>query len=236
MEGSKIEETSQPNIITRYGVGWLTILLSAVMILSAGLTIGFELAEAKLGEYVFKPATTSIIIIIALLALDPPKRQYKWLIVFGLGFSLIGDILLMLPSDLFLFGLVAFLIAHIFYSSAFSSVAGFYRSFRGALPFLAYGVVITVYLWSHFGDMLVPALIYMVIILLMGWQGLGQWQQTGERRALLAFIGALLFLVSDSLLAINRFANPIALSPLFVLGTYYPAQWFIAMSAGSEHL
>jgi uncharacterized membrane protein YhhN len=83
--------------------------------------------------------------------------------------------------------------------------------------------------------MLYPALIDTLVILTMSWQALGQWKQTGERRAFLAFIGSLLFIASDSALAINRFTNPIELAPLIVLGTYYPAQWLISLSAGSDH-
>ncbi len=83
--------------------------------------------------------------------------------------------------------------------------------------------------------MRMPALIYMVIILVMAWQAFGQWRQIGEWRALLAFIGALLFVFSDLALAVNRFANPIDMAALVVLGTYYPAQWLIALSAGREH-
>jgi uncharacterized membrane protein YhhN len=215
--------------------GWLTILLSIVTLILAGITIGFELTDTEVGVYIFKPLTTVTIIIIALIALQPPAFQYKWMILFGLGFSLIGDILLMLPQDLFLFGLIAFLVAQIFYTIAFSSVKGFYTSVIGAIPFLIFGLIMGFFLWPNLGEMRIPTIVYLVVILVMGWQAFGQWRQTGERRALLAFVGALLFILSDSLLAINRFATPLELARLLVLGTYYPAQWLISLSTGSEH-
>ena len=226
-----------PTIIENKGLsfGWLTILLSIVTFVLAGITIGFELTESVVGVYIFKPLTTATIIIIALIALRPPTFQYKWMVLFGLGFSLVGDILLMMPQDWFLFGLIAFLVAQIFYTIAFSSVKGFYTSVIGAIPFVVIGFIMGFILWPNLGEMRVPTMVYMVVILVMGWQALGQWRQTGERRALLAFVGALLFILSDSLLAIDRFATPMVLSRLLVLGTYYPAQWLISLSTGSKH-
>ncbi|MGD8855339.1 MAG: lysoplasmalogenase family protein, partial [Chloroflexota bacterium] len=83
--------------------------------------------------------------------------------------------------------------------------------------------------------MLIPALAYLVVILLMAWQGLGHWRQTGETRSLLAFLGVLLFVASDSFLAVNRFVIDLGdLAPILVLGTYYPAQGLIGQSAGRE--
>lgn len=215
--------------------GWLTILLSAVALVLAGMTIGFEMAGVVVGVYFLKPLTTLSILLIAVIALRPPSDRYKWMLIFGLAFSLLGDVILMLPFELFIFGLLAFLVANIFYIIAFSSVGSFYKSIKAAIPFLFYGLILLLYMWPNLGDMLYPALIYTLVILTMSWQALGQWKQTGERRAFLAFIGSLLFIASDSALAINIFTNPIELAPLIVLGTYYPAQWLISLSAGSDH-
>lgn len=211
----------------------ITLVLSVGALISAVLAIRAEMAGTETQVYIFKPLATILILLIALQAVDAPSTFYKWAIVAGLAFSLAGDILLMLPADLFLFGLISFLVAHILYIIGFSSVAGFYRSWIALLPFALYGLVMVVILWPGLGAMAVPALIYMVVILVMAWQALGQWQQTGETRALLAFIGALLFVVSDSTLALNRFGYAFDLSPLVVLSTYWSAQWLIALSAGN---
>ena len=85
--------------------------------------------------------------------------------------------------------------------------------------------------------MLIPALVYLVIILVMAWQGYGHWRQTLETRSMLAFVGVLLFVASDSFLAVNRFVYDLdKLAPILILGTYYPAQWLIAQSAVRKHL
>ncbi len=215
-------------------LGRTTLLLSAAGLVTMLLTIVFELTETQLGVYIFKPLTTILITVVALVALAPPSVRYKRAVVLGLLFSLLGDILLMVPGDLFLFGLVSFLIAHLLYISAFVSIGGWFRTLVGALPFAIVAVVLGIVLWPDLGEMRVPALVYMVVILIMAWQAFGQWRQTGQTRALLAFTGAILFVISDLSLAVNRFVTPIELSAILVLGTYYPAQWLIALSAGNK--
>jgi uncharacterized membrane protein YhhN len=64
----------------------------------------------------------------------------------------------------------------------------------------------------------------------MGWQALAQWFDAAEGWALLALLGAALFTVSDGALALDRFRRAFAGAPLAILGTYYPAQWLIALS------
>jgi len=230
MDGAMNENNKK---IMRFGR--VTILLSLLTLVSASLTIIFDLNESEVGLYTFKPISTILIIIIAVLANKPPSNRYKRAIIAGLIFSLIGDVVLILPGDVFLIGLVSFLIAHLFYIAAFVMVGGFYRTFWGTIPFLLVGIVLGIVLWPDLGDMKSPVLAYMIIILIMAWQALGQWRQTGEIRALLAFLGAILFVISDLALAVNRFATPIDMAALLVLGTYYPAQWLIALSAGQEH-
>lgn len=230
MESDLRMEGTQPRQLGRN-----TMLLSTAGLVTMVLTIVFELTETQTAVYLFKPLTTILIAAIALVSLAPPSIQYKRAIMAGLLFSLAGDILLMVPGDLFLFGLVSFLIAHLFYIFAFVSIGGWFRTLVGAIPFAVIAIILGIVLWPDLGEMRVPALVYMVVILIMAWQAFGQWRQTGQTRALLAFIGAILFVISDLSLAINRFVTPIDLSAILVLGTYYPAQWLIALSAGNKN-
>jgi len=73
-------------------------------------------------------------------------------------------------------------------------------------------------------------LIYMLVILIMAWRALEQQFQMPGQKSLLALMGALLFVVSDSALALNRFRRPFAAAQLVILSTYYTAQWLIALS------
>jgi uncharacterized membrane protein YhhN len=210
------------------------ILLTLLIVVSAALHLRAEYLGPANQVYLFKPLTTSLIILLALTRPEPPTSFYKMAILAGLLFSLAGDVFLMLPSDRFLLGLISFLVAHLAYIVAFSSVTGFYRSWWALLPFLIYGLLIIIYLWPGLGQMAIPAFIYMLVILVMAWQALGQWRQTGDTRALLAFAGALFFVISDSALAINRFRQPFETGRLVVLSTYYLAQWLIALSVSGR--
>lgn len=228
----KVSEAKSEN---RISWGLLTQILTFVTALVAGFVIGLELVGAELLVYFLKPVVIILIGIITFLSKISPTKNYKRLILVGLGFSLFGDILLMLPMDLFISGLIAFAITQIIYTVAFSSVIGFDTSWYRGLPFLVVGIVLIAFLWQDVSNLRLPVLIYAAVILTMAWQALGQWQRTGEKRALMAFIGAVLFVISDSLLAINRFSHAIPASSLFVLGTYYIAQWFIGTSSGVKH-
>jgi uncharacterized membrane protein YhhN len=210
------------------------VLLTLLIVGSAALHLRAEYLGVANQIYLFKPLTTSLIIVLALTRPDPPTGFYKAAIAAGLLFSLAGDVFLMLPNDRFLAGLISFAVAHLVYIVAFSSVGGFYRNLWALLPFLLYGLLIVVYLWPGLGKMALPAFIYMLVILVMAWQALGQWRQTGETRALLAFAGALFFVVSDSVLAINRFRQPFEAGRFVVLSTYYLAQWLIALSVSGR--
>lgn len=210
-----------------------TWFLSITALLTAVAHIRADYRGAAVQTYIFKPLTTGLILLVALLAPEPVSSSYQFLIVAGLLFSLAGDVFLMLPQDRFLAGLVSFLIAHLFYIAAFASEAGFLPAPLAALPLVLYGLLITGILWPHLGKMKGPATIYMLVILVMAWQAAGRWLEIGSTSALLAMVGALLFVVSDSTLALNRFRRPFPSAQAIVLGTYYAAQWLIAVSVGN---
>jgi len=230
------EEINMQEAAGKPGRVSLALTIGAVL---AGIgAIVAELLAIDWLVYTLKPLVILLIIGVALLSSRPPAQRYKWAIVAGLVLSLAGDVLLMLPTDLFLFGLIAFALAQVAYTVAFVAGGGFYRHVRSAVPFLLYGVFMAAFLWSGLeeGGMLIPALAYLVVILVMAWQGFGHWRQTRETRSLLAFVGVLLFVASDSFLAVNRFVFDLGdLAPILVLGTYYPAQGLIGQSAGREH-
>jgi uncharacterized membrane protein YhhN len=209
----------------------LTAILTLLTILSAALHLRAEYLGPRYQVYVFKPLTMVFILLIALQARWPDFSSYKVAIVAGLLFSLAGDVFLMLPSDRFIAGLVSFLVAHLFYIAAFTSGTGFGLSWR-ALPCALYGLLIFSILAPHLGKMKLPVAVYMVVILVMAWQAWERWGQTGQSTALLAFLGAVLFVVSDSALAVNRFRGQYASAQALILSTYFAAQWLIARSVG----
>ena len=84
-----------------------TIILTILAVISASIHMWGEYQGPDILIYIFKPLTMILIITIAVLAKEPPSRKYKYAIIAGLLFSLMGDIFLMLPLDLFIAGLLS---------------------------------------------------------------------------------------------------------------------------------
>jgi uncharacterized membrane protein YhhN len=205
-------------------------LLTILTILSAILTIVFHYVGLEWIKYIFKPLTTVLILIIALTGGAKSARAYKTAVVVGLVFSLIGDVLLMLPMDLFMFGLISFLIAQVCYIVAFTSGKGFSFKLPSLLVTLVYGIIVYLMLSANLGDMRVPVIIYMIVIFTMVWQAWERKQAFGDRAALFAFIGAALFVLADTSLAMNRFRGEFAAERALTLVLYFTAQGFIVSS------
>lgn len=204
-------------------------MLSIVTLISALTTIWAESSNRPRLVYIFKPLTT---VLILLLALQAPaiSLRYKVLIMLGLLFSLGGDVFLMLPQDRFIPGLVSFLLAHLSYIAAFSTPQGLCFSTWWVAPGIVYALMLLRLLRGKLGSMHIPVLAYTFIILTMAGQALERYVAVGTITALYAGIGAILFVISDSALAINRFWGEYKAADAIVLGTYYAAQWLMALS------
>jgi uncharacterized membrane protein YhhN len=206
-------------------------LLTFLVLISASIYIRAEYLGSQLHIYLFKPLTIILILLIATLGRRDKDGRYKALILGGLVASLVGDVLLILPADLFIPGLVAFLTAHLIYFAAFRAhlPSGDFHPWT-LIPFGAYGTLMFLYLMPGLGAMSVPVFVYVVVIMAMGWQAFVRWIRLRDRGAALTIIGAILFILSDTVLAINRFRVTFAAEPVLVLTTYYAAQWFFARS------
>jgi uncharacterized membrane protein YhhN len=208
----------------------MPFLLSVLAFTSATLLLRAEYAGARRQVYLFKPLTTGLIVALALAAPPSVSSFYQSAVLLGLLFSLAGDIFLMLPTDRFVAGLTSFLVAHLCYIAAFHSVAGFSVSAVALVPFVLYGAVLLWVLWPHLGRLRGPVLLYAAALLVMGWQAAEMYLTGTTDGTLVALVGAGLFVVSDSVLAINRFVRPFHTAQAAVLSTYFAAQWMIALS------
>lgn len=207
----------------------MLLFFACAIVASGGTAIAAQAKDRDALHYIFKPATTILIMAMALTQGD--DGPYRNLILMGLALSLLGDIALMLPDDHFLAGLVAFLLAHVAYILAMGGRNMWRLSWPAMLPFLVAGAVVWRLLWPHHvGRMALPAFVYMIAILVMGWQSANLYVFIGGTTTLWALLGAILFLISDSLLALNRFRRQIRHAGVIILGTYYCAQWLIALS------
>lgn len=180
-------------------------------------------------HYLSKPLTMLLIIAMALQSAWPVDTVYAKLIIIGLIFSLAGDIFLMLPSDRFIPGLVSFLIAHLCYIAAFHEGHAFFTPWWPLIPLAGYGGFMLKWLWPHLRDMKIPVVIYMAAILVMGWQA-GLHGMMGTTNSRFALVGALFFIASDSVLALDRFRGQFRSAQFWILSTYFIAQWCISLS------
>lgn len=217
------------------------MLLPALTVVCAVVAI----AAALLGPayttllFIFKPLTTVLVIVYAWPRGADASRQQR-LVRIGLALSLFGDVFLLWPKEGFLPGLVAFLLAHLAYIAAFCVPA---RLAARPLVFVAYGAVAALILsrlWPGVpGALRAPVLGYVVCLATMAAQAAVWWRtaigSADERLARAAAIGGLLFMASDSLLAINKFALPLPLASFWILATYWAAQWGIASSLRRSH-
>ncbi|WP_257388477.1 lysoplasmalogenase [Tahibacter caeni] len=181
-------------------------------------------------HYVAKPASTLLVALLAWRAVDA-QPAYRRAVLAGLLLSTLGDIWLMLPWDLFVAGLVSFLLAHLAYLYAFTRLVPL-APLRW--PFAAYAALaagIVLLLWSHLPAALrAPVLVYVAALATMAAQAAVVATQRASASRIAAAAGGLSFVVSDALLAIDRFHTPLPYAALWVLASYWLAQFLIGRS------
>jgi uncharacterized membrane protein YhhN len=206
-------------------------LLAAAIVLSAALAIAsapWALDQPAL-NFVFKPLTTVLVIVLAWPRGQGVPRVRRWVLV-GLALSLAGDVALMWPKEGFLPGLVSFLLAHLAYLAAFTRVQPLAARWA---PLVFYGVLAAAVLTSLWpgvpAALRLPVLAYVACLATMAAQAAVLWRcHPGDAAARRLALGGALFLASDALLAINRFALPLPMASLWILATYWGAQVCIA--------
>ena len=145
----------------------------------------------------------------------------------SLIFSCLGDTFLMFQgqnSQFFLLGLGSFLVAQLSYSGVFKPLG--ITNYNKRYPFIIYGLVFIVFLLDRIPKgFMMPIVVYATAIM---WMGItAAERQTNQKSYRFVLIGAVLFIISDSLIAINKFAFSIPLSGIWVMATYIAAQYLI---------
>jgi uncharacterized membrane protein YhhN len=166
---------------------------------------------------------------------------FSRLILTGLFFSWLGDVLLQIPDLnqyikvspdlLFIGGLGSFLITHLLYFIAFILPKGrnsmFSSRFHMLVFVILYGAVMIYYLFDSLGEMKVPVFAYTMVILLMLIAALNRQGKVNLKSYNLVAIGASLFVLSDSLIAVNKFHSSFQFAGVFIMVTYVAAQYLI---------
>lgn len=202
------------------------VLIASAVLGFLYLFDGFGLALPYPADVVLK---ASGIILLGVLAM---MRGYRWLAA-GLFLGSAGDAFLALQPQQTALGILSFGLGHIVYIGLFAMVLR-QRSLVGGYGFLAaaglavFGAIMLTALQPHFGELRIAASIYNAIIMLMAILAV-----IGRAHPL-AIAGALLFVVSDSVLAWRMFADALPWGGPVVWVTYYLGQAGICLGLARE--
>ncbi len=212
------------------------ISLYAFYIFAIGNLIS-QVVKIEMLEFATKPLLT-VTLLIHFLSSDMRKKGSLTLFMAGgLIFSWIGDVFMLIQhyhEEYFIYGLSGFLLAQLCYIFAyrkarFDQQIKTYQSFvQTRIFFLAFiGVAVMWLLYPALGSMLIPVAIYTIIIVSMGIAALLRRGWTSEKSFMMVYSGALLFILSDAMIGINKFMDPIVQANLLIMATYITAQFLI---------
>lgn len=211
-----------------------SVLLSILYFIISGLYILSGYHYHGLNPMLLKSLIIPVLLIILLGNTNVSGNRFHFMLMLGLVFSWAGDILLQFTdkgTDLFIPGLFCFLTAHVMYLSVFFGTRGnngfLEKHFYVVFILLLYGVALTGFLWEHLGNLKVPVILYSLVILTMLAGAINRYYKVEKRSYYMVLTGAILFVLSDSILSINKFAYPFFASGPAVMSTYVLGQYLI---------
>ena len=187
-------------------------------------------------KYIFTPMVTAIIAGFVMLCIaEDGVSPYRMLVLTALISSLVADTMLMVVEvDLMKQGILFFLLAHVLYIAAFSLTYE-YRTWNMAVAAVLCLLLAIFYrgIWGVAGTMRVPIMIYAAVLCTMLFFALSCLNLEVTRKEALIVAGAVLFVMSDFLLAYLSFIRPHRYESVIVWAVYAPGQFLIALSCFS---
>ncbi len=208
----------------------MTIVAVFVTVVFTAALVWSETTDSPALRWFKMVASTGFIAIA--LSVGAPSSTYGRIVLVALALSWMGDLLLTYRSrPAFLAGLIAFLLGHVAFVSAFWSL-GVAASFAllAAIAVTLIATVVFKWLSPHVGDMKVPVVAYIVVISVMVVFAFGAY---GSGASVLVPIGAVLFFISDLFVARNQFVTPDVTNRIWGLPLYYLAQILLALSTAN---
>lgn len=210
-------------------------ILISVFILSASINVLANVFGWENFSSFSKP-----IIMLALIAFYWTESQQKSMIfILAMIMCWAGDVFLMFQAQselYFMAGLGSFLLGHILYIISYqqhrwtegNGLLG-PQKVRFSLPIILAGSGLVVILYPALGGLKVPVMLYALVITLMALQALLRYGFTTVPSFIMIFLGAILFMISDSVLAFNKFLSPVPLAGGIIMSTYCSAQFLIVL-------
>jgi len=200
----------------------LTILFFAVSIIEI---TGVYLDNSML-QTIFKP-----LIILSLMALyyfAVSKKNNLYLL--ALAFSFLGDVFLLDKNNMFIYGIAAFLLTQVLYIYIIvkqMQKPSHFHKYLYAFLFANYIVFLIGLLKPNLGELFYPVVIYGVTIAIFGLVSTLNYVTKRTKIDLTLWIGAILFIASDTMIALDKFHEPRAFYPIAIMSTYILAQYLI---------
>lgn len=184
------------------------------------------IVQDKTLDMIFKPLLMTALVIVYLVSVKKPNF---WL-VSALFFSFWGDVFLLDKTNYFVFGLGSFLIAHSLYivmTKQFLTKFNIKELLICFPPFAMIFLGVLQFIKHNLGEMLIPVIVYGLVISAFGAFTLLNYRQERTTQNMWLLLGAILFIASDSLIAINNFHSPKQLFNVSIIILYIVSQYLI---------
>ncbi|WP_442266143.1 lysoplasmalogenase [Tenacibaculum sp. ZS6-P6] len=202
------------------------VIFSVLFLLVSCVEVLATIYNYRVLELIFKPLIAVTLVLLYLVNVSKPSFWF----VSALFFSFWGDVLLLFPEDFFVLGLVSFLITHVIYIKI---VSGYFNKIEistkilSFLAFLMYFSVIVFLIKDNLKELLLPVIVYGLVISMFGTTALLNYIHNKTTENLWLLIGALIFILSDSVIALNKFYSEQPIFSSVIMITYIVAQFYI---------
>ncbi len=217
----------------------MQIILLILFIITSVIHLIGEFKENLTLRYISKPLLMPLLGLYYIIG----NPAVNFWVVAGLIGGFLGDVLLMIPDPkntqkYFMFGLISFLLGHLFYIIAFILLAGNFSQFPLwglilALPFVIYGIIayskLMPYMDQNAPEMKLPVTVYLFVIMTMGVSTVFPLGYSSTLGFILSMIGAYSFIISDTIIAFNKFGPKIKNDRIYTMSTYIAGQFLIVI-------
>ncbi|QEN08725.1 lysoplasmalogenase [Oceanispirochaeta crateris] len=193
-----------------------------------------EVANSRMIRHGTKPLLMPLLAFFYILT----EFNFSFLFIAALAGGWVGDLFLMLPDKgnkktWFKLGLISFLVGHLFYVMAFfkkgSLSALFSPAFIPAMGFLLFGFLVFLGMKNFMGKLFGPITVYIAVIALMGVSTTLCFGIQPRNAVWISLLGALIFMISDTMNAWNRFVKVIPHERVLTMTSYLAGQFFLVL-------
>ncbi|WP_299620205.1 lysoplasmalogenase [uncultured Tenacibaculum sp.] len=201
-------------------------LFSILFLIVACIEIYATIYNERIIELIFKPLITCVLAVLYLVSVSKPNFWF----ISALFFAFWGDVLLLFPEDYFVLGLVSFLITHLIY---IKMIVKYLPKIKTTTKLISLGIFLLYFsgiiyvIMDNLKELFIPVIVYGLIISTFGTVSLLNYIKNKATENLWLLIGALIFILSDSVLALYKFYSPEPILLPVIMITYITAQFYI---------